>query len=60
MENKEKKSGKVCESCLKIKTLKELYWVERTNYKSLHCIDCIEENKLIAETPYVTPRKKKN
>jgi hypothetical protein len=48
-----KKSQKqicICQSCLKSSTDKNMkeemfYWVDEENHYSLHCIDCIDEQK---------------
>lgn len=55
-----KSSGKGCQSCCKIIELSKLYWVIHDTHKSLHCIDCIEIEKLVIDEPYSKPRKKKS
>jgi hypothetical protein len=63
MEKKFEKSKTVkpvCETCVQSVDLKNMYWVNRTGYRSLHCLKCIEENNLIIYAPYVNPRKKKS
>ncbi len=62
-----KKSQKhicICQSCLKTSIEKDMkeemfYWVDRENHYSLHCVDCIDEQKLKIHKPYKKPRKKR-
>ena len=61
-----KKSTKeipMCETCLKDVNNKDMkpemfFWVDKESHYSLHCIDCVEENRLKVHHPYKDPSKK--
>jgi hypothetical protein len=49
----------ICESCCKEFNDKDLYWVDRINYRSLHCMKCIDNLNLKLDDPYKEPKKSK-
>lgn len=52
-----KKEKHICFSCLGEFDDKEIYWIDKKTHSILHCMKCIENNKIESYIPYLKPRK---